>query len=88
MCLALVRRELVLVTLWGDLPVLSLYQLKPRFQALLRPLVARLAAAGVTANGVTCAAMLVSLGLGVCAAELQSVFFSRTIGEPRGAARD
>lgn len=26
--------------------------------------------------------------LGVCAAELQSVFFSRTIGEPRGAARD
>lgn len=43
---------------------LSLYQLKPRFQALLRPLVARLAAAGVTANGVTCAAMLVSLALG------------------------
>lgn len=65
MCLTLVRRELVLVTLWGDLPVLSLYQLKPRFQALLRPLVARLASAGVTANGVTCAAMLVSLGLGV-----------------------
>lgn len=28
------------------------------------------------------------ISLGVCAAELQSVFFSRTIGEPRGAARD
>ncbi|ACR02451.1 hypothetical protein [Thauera aminoaromatica] len=26
--------------------------------------------------------------LGVCAAELQSVFSSRMIGEPRGAARD
>ncbi len=28
------------------------------------------------------------LRLGVCAAELQSVFSSRMIGEPRGAARD
>jgi CDP-diacylglycerol--glycerol-3-phosphate 3-phosphatidyltransferase len=32
---------------------MSLYALKPRFQALLRPLVAWLAAAGVTANAVT-----------------------------------
>ena len=30
----------------------------------------------------------VLLRLGVCAAELQSVFFSRMMGEPRGAARD
>ena len=44
--------------------MLSIYQLKPRFQALLRPLVGRLAAAGVTANGVTLAAMAVSIALG------------------------
>lgn len=42
----------------------TLYDLKPRFQALLRPLVARLAAAGVTANQVTVAALGVSLALG------------------------
>lgn len=35
---------------------MTLYALKPRFQALLRPMVARLAAAGVTANQVTLAA--------------------------------
>ncbi|MGB9369006.1 MAG: CDP-alcohol phosphatidyltransferase family protein [Xanthobacteraceae bacterium] len=35
---------------------MSLYALKPRFQTLLRPLVARLAAMGVTANRVTVAA--------------------------------
>ncbi len=44
--------------------MISIYQLKPRFQALLRPFVRRCAAAGVTANGVTVAAMLLSLGLG------------------------
>ena len=44
--------------------MISIYQLKPRFQSLLRPLVRRLAAAGITANGVTLAAMLVSLALG------------------------
>ena len=43
---------------------ISIYELKPRFQALLRPLVGRLAAAGVTANGVTLAAMAVSIALG------------------------
>lgn len=42
----------------------SIYQLKPRFQALLRPLVRRLAAAGVTANAVTLLAMLLSCALG------------------------
>ena len=35
----------------------SVYDIKPRFQALLRPLVRRLAAAGTTANQVTVAAM-------------------------------
>lgn len=43
----------------------SIYQLKPRFQSLLRPLVRRLAVAGIAANGVTLAAMLISLALGV-----------------------
>ncbi len=42
----------------------SLYQLKPRFQKLLRPLVARLAAAGITANQVTVATCVASIGLG------------------------
>jgi CDP-diacylglycerol--glycerol-3-phosphate 3-phosphatidyltransferase len=42
----------------------SIYQLKPRFQSLLRPIVRRFAAAGVTANSVTLAAMFVSLALG------------------------
>lgn len=40
---------------------MSIYALKPKFQALLRPLVTRLAAAGVTANQVTLAACLISL---------------------------
>ena len=39
----------------------SIYQLKPAFQNLLRPLVERLYCAGVTANQVTLCAMLVSL---------------------------
>lgn len=44
---------------------LSIYQLKPRFQALLRPMVAQLVRAGVTANQVTLGACLVSLALGL-----------------------
>ncbi len=44
--------------------MLSTYELKPRFQALLRPQVARLAANGVTANQVTVAAVLVSMVMG------------------------
>lgn len=39
----------------------SVYDLKPRFQALLRPLVNALAARGVTANQVTLAAVVLSL---------------------------
>jgi CDP-diacylglycerol--glycerol-3-phosphate 3-phosphatidyltransferase len=42
----------------------SIYQLKPRFQSLLRPVVRYCAGAGITANSVTLAAMLVSLALG------------------------
>lgn len=42
----------------------SVYDLKPAFQALLRPLVGRLAAAGATANQITVAAMLLSCAAG------------------------
>lgn len=42
----------------------TLYALKPRFQALLRPLVGRLAAAGITANEVTVAAAAGSVAVG------------------------
>jgi CDP-diacylglycerol--glycerol-3-phosphate 3-phosphatidyltransferase len=42
----------------------SLYDLKPRFQALLRPLVRGLLAAGVTPNAVTLAALMLSLAMG------------------------
>jgi CDP-diacylglycerol--glycerol-3-phosphate 3-phosphatidyltransferase len=42
----------------------TIYDLKPRFQALLRPLADRLAKAGVTANGVTLAALALSLAHG------------------------
>lgn len=42
----------------------SVYDLKPRFQALLRPLTRYLAAVGVTANQVTLAALVLSLGVG------------------------
>lgn len=43
----------------------SIYQLKPRFQALLRPGVQRLYERGVTANQVTLAAAAVSVLLGL-----------------------
>jgi CDP-diacylglycerol--glycerol-3-phosphate 3-phosphatidyltransferase len=52
---------------------MTLYDLKPKFQALLRPLVGMLAAAGITANQVTLAALagsiLAGLLLGCFAAE-------------------
>lgn len=43
----------------------TLYQLKPRFQALLRPGVRSLHRQGITANQVTLSACVVSLALGV-----------------------
>lgn len=43
----------------------TLYDVKPAFQALLRPLAARSAAAGVTANQVTVAAMIMSIAAGL-----------------------
>jgi CDP-diacylglycerol--glycerol-3-phosphate 3-phosphatidyltransferase len=42
----------------------SIYQLKPKFQALLRPLVRTCATAGITANQVTLAACAISVLLG------------------------
>jgi CDP-diacylglycerol--glycerol-3-phosphate 3-phosphatidyltransferase len=45
-------------------PVATLYALKPAFQALLRPLAGRLARAGITANAVTLAALILSLAAG------------------------
>ncbi len=42
---------------------MSIHALKPKFQALLRPLAAMLARAGVTANQVTVAAAVVSVAL-------------------------
>jgi CDP-diacylglycerol---glycerol-3-phosphate 3-phosphatidyltransferase len=45
--------------------MVSIYQLKPGFQSLLRPVARFCAGAGITANGVTLAAMVVSLALGI-----------------------
>lgn len=45
--------------------MISVYQLKPRFQAMLRPLVGALAACGVTANEVTGIAAAGSLAVGL-----------------------
>jgi CDP-diacylglycerol--glycerol-3-phosphate 3-phosphatidyltransferase len=42
----------------------SVYQLKPAFQSLLRPIVNWLVRIGVTANQVTIAALLLSLSIG------------------------
>jgi len=47
---------------------MTLYDLKPRFQDLLRPSVRRLARAGVSANQVTLCAAVVSVVLGVAVA--------------------
>lgn len=43
----------------------TLYEIKPAFQALLRPLTSRLASAGVTANQITIGAMLLSVAAGI-----------------------
>ena len=44
--------------------MVSVYDLKPKFQNLLRPLCAALAGAGVTANQVTISAAAISIALG------------------------
>lgn len=50
----------------------TLYDLKPRFQAVLRPVAARCARAGLSANAVTVAAMLMSGLLGALVAVTRS----------------
>ena len=45
--------------------MVSVYDLKPRFQALLRPAMRFLAKLGLTANGVTVLALLGSVGVGL-----------------------
>lgn len=57
------------VAIWGE-SVASVYDLKPAFQKLLRPLCRGLAGAGLTANQVTVAALLLSF------AEGAAIFFS------------
>jgi len=42
----------------------SIYELKPKFQSLLRPLVQKLAIGGVTPNQITISATLLSFGVG------------------------
>jgi len=51
--------------------MLSIYDIKPRFQNLLRPITTRLAAAGVTANAVTLLAMVISVAIGLALAVFQ-----------------
>ncbi|MBK8455051.1 MAG: CDP-alcohol phosphatidyltransferase family protein [Thiofilum sp.] len=43
----------------------TIYDLKPAFQNLLRPLVASLAKAGISPNQITIAALVMSLGMGL-----------------------
>lgn len=57
---------------------MSIYELKPKFQNLLRPLVKRLYNAGITANQVTLAACVLSVLLGallVKFADVSTLFF-------------
>jgi CDP-diacylglycerol---glycerol-3-phosphate 3-phosphatidyltransferase len=44
--------------------MISIYELKPRFQSLLRPITAALARSGITANQVTILAMVISIAVG------------------------
>ena len=57
---------------------MSIYELKPKFQNLLRPLVKRLYNAGITANQVTLTACILSILLGVLLtkfADISALFF-------------
>ena len=57
---------------------MSIYELKPKFQNLLRPLVRHLYSAGVTANEVTIAACVISVALGALLAyfaDISALFF-------------
>lgn len=60
----------------------SVYDLKPKFQNLLRPLCAGMARAGVTANQVTLAAMLLSLALGIAMAATSAAHWTLLLLPP------
>jgi len=53
----------------------TIYDLKPRFQALLRPLVRAFAKAGITANAVTAFTCVLSVGLGIALCYRQELFY-------------
>ena len=57
----------------------TIYDLKPRFQALLRPIVRNLAGRGVTANQVTIFALVISLLLGGLLAFVPCALASHTL---------
>jgi phosphomethylpyrimidine kinase len=57
---------------------MSIYELKPKFQNLLRPIVKRLYSAGITANQVTLTACILSILLGALLtkfADISALFF-------------
>ena len=54
--------------------IMSIYELKPKFQNLLHPLVKLLYSAGVTANQVTLAACVLSILLGALLIKFGDVF--------------
>ena len=62
------RRTGLLGAAGHNIYMASLYDLKPRFQALLRPLAQRLLAAAITPNAVTLAALVLSLAMGAALA--------------------
>ncbi len=53
---------------------LTLYELKPAFQARLRPFAARLVGVGISANQVTLATCVTSIGLGIALAATPRVW--------------
>ncbi len=67
-CASLLKRACHDFHVQGRYYLISIYQLKPRFQNLLRPLVKRLFDRGITANQVTLAACAVSILVGAIAA--------------------
>ena len=70
----------------ASIAVASIYDLKPRFQSLLRPMTNWLAAKGVTANQVTVAAAVAVAGDG-CARGGLSKFARRAAAGADGAVR-
>lgn len=63
--------------------MISIYSLKPKFQALLKPILEMLHRKGVTANQITMASVIWSLGIAVCfwyADEHSILFLALPIG--------